>query len=498
VKLFLERTGDLESRVSVKATTRDGTASTPGDYVALDETIIFEPGEERKEISVKIIDDAAYENDENFFVDLSEPQNLSILDNGPENKKEAVLGPDSSATVTIIDDDEPGYITLENDNVEVWEKLEDSVLKIKVERKNGSTGVIGCKFHTKDGSAIQGCDYDDTKGEIKMVQGEMSATIDIMIKARGRYEGTEDFELYLTNPSVAKFEDGAPELVCKITILADDTQKDSVDKLASLLHMNWDKAQIGHSNWRDQFVEAIYCNGSPEDQKEASVGDWAMHILTVLWKVLFAFVPPTDFFDGWLCFFVALAMIGGVTAIIGDMAGLLGCTMDVPASITAITFVALGTSLPDTFASRTAAKQDPYADASIGNVTGSNSVNVFLGLGLPWMIASIYWASAGATDDWKETISMPRFEGDTYGADVVALYGPDGGGFVVLAGDLSYSVAVFCACALLCIGHLLLRRKMYGGELGGPEAPKYASAALYVCLWFVYIIMSSLKALGSI
>merc|ERR1712057_76546 len=76
----------------------------------------------------------------------------------------------------------------------------------------------------------------------------------------------------------------------------------------------------------------------------ASVGDWAMHILTVLWKVLFAFVP-------------------------------------------------LGTSLPDTFASRTAAKQDPYADASIGNVTGSNSVNVFLGLGLPWMIAALYWTS---------------------------------------------------------------------------------------------------------
>ena len=30
---------------------------------------------------------------------------------------------------------------------------------------------------------------------------------------------------------------------------------------------------------------------------------------------------------------------------------------------------------------------------SIGNITGSNSVNVFLGLGLPWCIASIYWVS---------------------------------------------------------------------------------------------------------
>ena len=62
-------------------------------------------------------------------------------------------------------------------------------------------------------------------------------------------------------------------------------------------------------------------------------------------------------------------------------------------SVTAITFVALGTSLPDLFASKQAATMDDTADNSIGNVTGSNSVNVFLGLGLPWLIAAIYWES---------------------------------------------------------------------------------------------------------
>ena len=48
-------------------------------------------------------------------------------------------------------------------------------------------------------------------------------------------------------------------------------------------------------------------------------------------------------------------------------------------------------------ASLTAAQAEPFADASVGNVTGSNSVNVFLGLGLPWFIASLYWRSVGAT-----------------------------------------------------------------------------------------------------
>ena len=59
-------------------------------------------------------------------------------------------------------------------------------------------------------------------------------------------------------------------------------------------------------------------------------------------------------------------------------------------SITAITLVALGTSMPDTFASRQAAMQEKWADSAIGNINGSNAVNVFLGLGLPWLIASVY------------------------------------------------------------------------------------------------------------
>jgi Ca2+/Na+ antiporter len=53
----------------------------------------------------------------------------------------------------------------------------------------------------------------------------------------------------------------------------------------------------------------------------------------------------------------------------------------------------MGTSLPDTFASKIAAKGDKTADNAIGNITGSNSVNVFLGLGLPWVIATIYWTA---------------------------------------------------------------------------------------------------------
>lgn len=55
--------------------------------------------------------------------------------------------------------------------------------------------------------------------------------------------------------------------------------------------------------------------------------------------------------------------------------------------------VPAGTSLPDTFASRWAAVTEDTADAAIGNITGSNSVNVLLGLGLPWVIQAVYYAA---------------------------------------------------------------------------------------------------------
>lgn len=87
----------------------------------------------------------------------------------------------------------------------------------------------------------------------------------------------------------------------------------------------------------------------------------------------------TDMCNGWACFTASIIWIGVLTAVIGDVAGHFGCTIGLLDSVTAISFVALGTSIPDTFASKVAAINDQYADSSVGNVTGSNAVNVFLG-----------------------------------------------------------------------------------------------------------------------
>jgi len=98
-------------------------------------------------------------------------------------------------------------------------------------------------------------------------------------------------------------------------------------------------------------------------------------------------------------------------------------------------------------------------------VTGSNSVNVFLGLGVPWLIATFY----------ESTIDGSK-------------------GYFVPAGSLGFSVVVFIICAVLCIICLLVRRCKVGGELGGSRNGRMMSLIFLVSLWLLYIIMSVLQA----
>ena len=56
----------------------------------------------------------------------------------------------------------------------------------------------------------------------------------------------------------------------------------------------------------------------------------------------------TGIFNGYVTFVISIAFIGGCTAIIGDVAGHLGCFINLKDGVNAIAFVALGTSVPGT------------------------------------------------------------------------------------------------------------------------------------------------------
>jgi len=274
-----------------------------------------------------------------------------------------------------------------------------------------------------------------------------------------------------------------------------------------VLNVNADKYAVGTSSWAEQFKSACTVGDDAgadglEGAAPPTTSDYVLHYVAFPFKLAFATVPPTDYGSGWPCFLVALLYIGVVTGCISDLASLFGCVVGLENEITAITLVAMGTSLPDTFASKTAAVNDDNADASIGNVTGSNSVNVFLGLGMPWTIAAVYWEfGPGKSDEW-----VRRYGGDDEqytgmdDANSIEVYKDydDFPGFVVPAGSLGFSVICFTACACVALAILAWRRKMYGCELGGPAGPANISAAAMILLWFLYITLSALQIKGAI
>jgi hypothetical protein len=92
-----------------------------------------------------------------------------------------------------------------------------------------------------------------------------------------------------------------------------------------------------------------------------------------------------------------------------------------------------------------------------------------LGLGLPWVISSIYQSKQDPPQD-----------------------------FEVPPGDLAFSVMLYLMTSLVCFVILIFRRIVIKGELGGPPTSKYLSALILVLLWLIYVIGSSLKAYGKI
>mmetsp|Transcript_21217 Transcript_21217/g.60010 ORF Transcript_21217/g.60010 Transcript_21217/m.60010 type:complete len:804 (-) Transcript_21217:197-2608(-) len=473
VKLKVVRSMFLDQEALVHFATEDGSAHETDDYVRTEGDLHFQAGETEKMIAVKVINDPdGHEETEDFFVVLSPANGATEIEWGIQK-----------ARVHIVDENHPGKIAFEEEQLKVPRPEKKQDLEITVVRKRGWDGKVNVEWCTENESAYAGADYEGGEGTLEFDHHQRDAKLKVALLPKDDSEGMEVFRVIIKDSTgKAMFDEttdgGKDQCICTVFLLPKSGAGEKHNSMIfTAFRLNHDQMRVGHAKWREQFVNAIYCNGDAEGMANATVTDWIIHIIALPWKLLFAFVPPTEYLGGWICFAVSLGAIGFVTILIGDLAALLGCSFGITPFATAITFVALGTSLPDTFASKSAAVQDETADASIGNVTGSNSVNVFLGLGLPWAVGAIYWATQGATPEWY----------DRY-PELVARY-PDGA-FIVKSDGVGLSVAVFSCCSVVCLGTLALRRKVVGAELGGPDKTKYATSAFFVLLWCAYIAIS--------
>ncbi|KAJ9451606.1 Magnesium/proton exchanger [Diplonema papillatum] len=447
VVLKVKRHSGLTGRVVAQYKTQDLTAIDGVHYHSSAGTLAWEDGDTRDQtIRVKIIDNDVRNADMLFTCGL-------------ETDPPSSLGDVKIALITIVDDDLPGEIRFAQPSVQVAESA--GTVRLKVVRENGSTGSLLVYFKTADGvgknAAKDPDDYVGQSGHLHFDSGETVKTIDVKIVDDSQYEKEEHFFVILSSVEGKAGGKLGNLAKCRVDITSDTRMNTLVQQVLDRVMDNNVAEKITTSSWGKQFRDAMEVCG---DGEEADASAYVMHFLTFNWKVLFALVPPTSIANGWACFFGALFFIGLVTAMVSEVASLFGCVVGLKDSVTAITFVALGTSLPDTFASKQAAENEEYADSAVGNVTGSNSVNVFLGLGLPWVMATIYYESKGEC-------------------------------FIVPSGNLVFSVIVFFCTAIVCLMLLFILRVQQGGELGGPNRKIYAG--FLFSLWIVYIVLSSLK-----
>ncbi|XP_069137491.1 sodium/calcium exchanger 1-like isoform X7 [Argopecten irradians] len=441
--------------VTVEYETREGSAKAGKDFKYTQGFLTFKENEFQKSITIPIINDQQFENDVDFYIILKNPNNGSNI------------GDPSVTRVTIVDDDEPGEFLFETPHC--YADLKTGKVSCRVVREHGFDGKVTMEYSTIDGTASGGkdigpnVDYVHTEGILTFTHAETSKTIDINIKKDAKIadeEGSKNFIIAIKNPSLGAKIGQRSATVCHIN-------KESVDdRIADVINAEGEEEEEDVS-WGAQFVSALTIEGSTDEDGndvDPTWVDYLLHFLTILWKVIGACVPPTKYLGAWPTFVLSLLYIGALTFLVEQLGHLIGCVIGLKTSVTGITIIALGTSLPDTFASRTAARQDEHADAAIGNVTGSNSVNVFLGLGLPWVLSTSYGLATGTE-------------------------------YKVPSGNLTQSVIIFTILGFLCIVLLILRRKFVGGELGGSNAyVKWGTSILLLLFWCIYILLSSLKA----
>ena len=304
-------------------------------------------------------------------------------------------GDDTRTRVTILDDDKPGVLVFE-EKKSIRHPANQRDCTVIVNRIQGTDGAISVKYKTvqMDNSAqtaTAGVDYEPREGILNFAHQESSKTITIPILAHENEddERGEIFGVKLFDPQPAAVKVSRKD-VCVIEIVKDAEQRAQDEALNQLLEKVQREEDITYGQ---QFKRACMLHDSRAEDGtiERVTGlEAIIHFFSIGWAVLFACCPPPHWGGGVPCFLAAISFIGGLTAIVGEIAGVMGCVMGLKPGVTAITFVAIGTSLPDTFASMKAARESNNADSAVGNITGSNSVNVFLGLGLPWTIAVIY------------------------------------------------------------------------------------------------------------
>ncbi|MGH2806673.1 MAG: Calx-beta domain-containing protein [Actinomycetota bacterium] len=201
-EITVVRTGDATGTAIVGFVTADGTAKLsstrrclrcqvgPPDYSLASGTLVFGPGETEQTFQVPIVDDSAIEDDETVRLTLRKAR--------ARGTTSAPLGPRSTATLTIVDND-PNVSFARSSSVG---SEEDGAFVGVVVSTSSATGVT-VNYAVTGGTATEGQDYTLGSGTLTVRPGRASriplTVIDDELK-----EPNETVRIELSSPTNAE------------------------------------------------------------------------------------------------------------------------------------------------------------------------------------------------------------------------------------------------------------------------------------------------------
>jgi hypothetical protein len=169
--------------------TASGSAAAGLDFASKSARLTFQPGGATvARVSIALTNDALFEANEQFFVNLSSASGATIAD--------------AQGTATIVDNDAPATGRL-------------SITGVRSTEGNAATGkkysfavrlaapvahTVSVQYETADGTATSGHDYRAARGTLNFAPGETTKYVSVTVYGDRVKEGHEAFLVWLSQP----------------------------------------------------------------------------------------------------------------------------------------------------------------------------------------------------------------------------------------------------------------------------------------------------------
>jgi len=176
-----------DQTVTVDFATADGGATAGADYASTSGTLTFDPDTTQQTVAVTVHGDLDPEDDETFFVNLSNASGASITD--------------GQGRGTIRDNDGP--IEFSIDDVSVLEGdtgTTDAVFTVTLTRAPKTGETVQVHFATSNDTAVAGADYQSASGTLTFASRQAEQTISIAVIGEADEEDDETFHVDLSTP----------------------------------------------------------------------------------------------------------------------------------------------------------------------------------------------------------------------------------------------------------------------------------------------------------